>query len=126
MVNHSLHTIMLAEDDPTMLVLLKTLLEIEGFQVKTFSGRTQADLVDHLDLEKPDVLLMDVHMHHLNGVDALRALRQKQDLKYLQVIMTSGSDVNDQCLKEGANAFLMKPFMPDTLIKLINQQLSNS
>src|SRR5450759_940630 len=119
-----MHTIMLAEDDPTMLVLLKTLLEIEGFQVKTFAGKTQNDLVDFLDDEIPDVLLMDVNLHHFNGVDVLHALHQKQNLQYLQVIMTSGSDVNDQCLKEGANAFLMKPFMPETLIKMINQQLS--
>jgi CheY-like chemotaxis protein len=115
---------MLAEDDATMLVLLRTLLEIEGFQVKTFTGRTQADLVAHLDQEKPDVLLMDVHLYNLNGVAALRALRQDQALQNLQVIMTSGSDVNEECLKEGANAFLMKPYMPDTLIKMINQQLS--
>jgi CheY-like chemotaxis protein len=120
-----MQTIMLAEDDQTMLALLRTLLEIEGFQVKTFGGKTQDELINLLTTEKPDIMLMDVNLYKINGVEALRTLRQMSTLKDLRVIMTSGSDVKDLCVKEGANAFLMKPFMPDTLIKTINGQLTN-
>ncbi len=119
-----MHTIMLAEDDQSMVNLLKTLLEIERFQVKIYSGKTHHGLVQLLEMDKPDVLLMDVHLDTLNGIDALRILRQKPNLNSLKVIMTSGSDVKDQCLREGANGFLMKPYMPNLLIKMINDQLS--
>jgi CheY-like chemotaxis protein len=122
----AMHTVMLAEDDQTMVNLLKTLLEIEGFLVKIYGGKTHPDLIQLLEMDKPDVLLMDVHLDTLNGIDALRVLRQRPGLNSLKVIMTSGSDVKDQCLKEGANGFLMKPYMPNLLIKMIDDQLSNA
>lgn len=120
-----MQTILLAEDDQTMVSLLRTLLEIEGFKVITFGGKTQEELINLLVSNKPDIMLMDVNLHKINGVDALRMLRQNTRLKDLRVIMTSGSDLKDVCVKEGANYFLMKPFMPDTLIKAINGQLPN-
>ncbi len=120
-----MQTIMVAEDDQTMLSLLRTLLTIEGFRVMTFGGKTKDDLLNVLAFDKPDIILMDVNLNNINGVDALRALRQNKSLKDLRVIMTSGFDLKDICIKEGANAFLMKPFMPDTLIQAINGQITN-
>jgi CheY-like chemotaxis protein len=69
-------------------------------------------------------MIMDVHLRSMDGLEALCVLRQDAALKDLCVIMTSGSDLKDQCLQAGANAFLMKPFIPDTLISLIKYQLT--
>ena len=117
--------VMLCEDDITMLRLLITLLEMEGYQVTKVEGLSKADLMEKLTVEKPDLLLMDVHLRQVNGLDLLQALRQNSIFTNLRIIMTSGMNLKEECLKNGANAFIMKPFMPDELITTIQKQLSN-
>jgi CheY-like chemotaxis protein len=107
--------VLLAEDDVTMVSLLKTLLVMEGYQVTTLLDQ-QGDLFENIRKEKPDVLLLDVYLGERNGVDILRQLRKTPDLKAIKVVMTSGIDKTDECLAAGANAFLLKPYMPEELI----------
>ena len=106
--------VLLAEDDQTMVTLLKTLLKMEGYQVSALDG--DADIVQSVLSEKPDVLLMDVHMLHVNGIDALTKLRATPGGENVRVLMTSGLDFRDVCLARGANSFIQKPFMPDDLL----------
>lgn len=113
--------IMLAEDDPTMLSLLRTLLKLEGFE--TVSLNEQENILDVIHREKPDALLLDVHLAQGNGIDFLRELRADSELNRLVVVMASGMNLKDECISAGANAFLLKPFMPDTLIDSIRSQL---
>jgi CheY-like chemotaxis protein len=117
--------VMLCEDDDTMVRLLITLLEIEGYQVTQFEGLTEADLVNKLAFEKPDVLLMDVHLRIVNGLDLLKALRRSPIFRDLRIIMTSGMNLSDNCMSNGANAFIMKPFMPEELITTLQKQFYN-
>jgi DNA-binding response OmpR family regulator len=107
--------VLLAEDDFTMVSLLKTLLGMEGFQVTTLLDQ-KGDLFENIRMEKPDVLLLDVYLGELNGLDILRQLRRTPDLKTIKVVMTSGIDKSVECMAAGANAFLLKPFMPDELM----------
>ena len=106
--------VLLAEDDQTMVTLLKTLLKMEGYQVSALDG--DADIVQSVLNEKPDILLMDVHLLHANGIDALTKLRASPGGENVRVVMTSGLDFRDMCLARGANAFIQKPFMPDDLL----------
>ena len=117
--------VLLFEDDPTMMELLTTLLGIEGYQVTHFEGFTEESLFNKLRAEKPDILLMDVHLRQANGLNFLRALRLNPDFQDLRVIMTSGMNLRDNCLDSGANAFIMKPFMPEELITALQNQFSN-
>jgi len=107
--------VMLAEDDYTMVSLLKTLLGMEGFQATTILDKTGA-LLENIRLDIPDVILLDVHLGDLNGLDVVKDLRKDKELKSIRVIMTSGIDMTDACLDAGADAFLLKPYMPDDLI----------
>jgi DNA-binding response OmpR family regulator len=109
--------ILLAEDDPTMVSLLGTLLKMEGFEVQAID--IDADVPAIVQRERPDALLMDVHLGGQNGLDILDALRNNLDLQDVRVVMTSGLNVQDECLLRGANAFLLKPFMPDDLLRLL-------
>lgn len=109
--------VLLAEDDPTMLSLLRTLLKMEGFEVLALNS--DSDVPAAVEREKPDVLLMDVRLGDQNGLDILGSIRRNQELSGLRVVMTSGLNVRDECLGQGANAFLLKPFMPDDLLKLL-------
>ena len=113
--------VMLAEDDPTMVALLKTLLNMEGFEIAILADGE--NVIDALNRELPDVVLMDVHLAQGNGIDFLKAIRAEHALAKTVVIMSSGMNVADECIAAGADRFLMKPYMPDDLIKDIRESL---
>jgi CheY-like chemotaxis protein len=112
--------VLLVEDDATMRSVLSTLLEIEGFTVATIPDhKTIDEIVALMKSEKPDVILMDVHIRQVNGIDILKKMRLEPEIQAVKVYMASGMDMKQECLSAGANGFLMKPFMPDELIDLI-------
>ena len=115
--------ILLAEDDPTMLSLLKTLLKMEGFDTVPLGDRD--NLMDVIYREHPEVVLLDVHLAQGNGVDLLREVRLDHTLDQTLIIMQSGMNLADECKAAGANEFLLKPYMPDTLIGAIKKGLAN-
>jgi CheY-like chemotaxis protein len=114
--------VMLAEDDATMLSLLRTLLKMEGFETTALG--VEEDVIEATCREMPDILLLDVNLTQGNGLDFLRRIRQNDGLKNIVVIMSSGMPLENECLRAGANAFLLKPYMPDTLISTIKNELS--
>jgi len=115
---------MLIEDDRSMLLLLQTLLEIEGFRVLTLKNDTELEkILSEVRAEKPDLLLVDVHLYHLSGLELVRQLRGGREIGALRILMTSGMDMRNECAQAGADGFLLKPFMPDDLVARINQLL---
>jgi len=116
--------VMLAEDDFTMVALLKTLLGMEGFQVATLLDKT-GEILDNVRREAPELLLLDVHLGDQNGLDVLQKIRQAEDLKHIIVIITSGMNVQRECVSAGADDFLLKPYMPDELLRKIRQHLKS-
>lgn len=116
--------IFLIEDDLTMQALLQTYLQFEGFEVMLQNKEEKLDeVVANIRREMPDIVLLDVYLPQVNGFDLLAALREDSELKELRVVMTSGMDFNERCLREGANAFILKPYMPDDLVKTIRRTL---
>lgn len=113
--------IMLVDDDPITKTLLKTLLEMEGFNVTPWELGT--DVLENVQAAQPEVVVMDVNLNGLNGIDILRDLRAEEKFKAVRVIMSSGMNYQDECARAGANGFLLKPYMPDDLISLIRKNL---
>lgn len=116
--------ILLAEDDVTMVSLLKTLLKMEGFDV--VSLHADDNVPEVIRKEKPDLLLMDVHLADQSGLDILDDIRSAKDIGGLGVVMSSGANVKEECMSRGANGFLLKPYMPDELISLLRQTLNSN
>ena len=114
--------ILLAEDDITMVSLLKTLLKMEGFDVVAL--QPDADIPAAVLRENPDVLLLDVHLTGQSGLDILDTIRRSKDTAGARVVMSSGADVKEECMRRGANGFLMKPYMPDDLIMILKQTIN--
>ena len=111
--------ILLAEDDKTMVSLLKTLLKMEGFEVVALD--VHSDVPAAVQREMPQALFMDVHLGEQSGLQILQTIRSNNDTANVRVVMTSGLNMKDECLRSGANAFLLKPFMPDDLISALKQ-----
>lgn len=116
--------ILLCEDDPTMSSLLTTLLEYEGYVVLSHEGCINFEgLLDIVRQENPDIMLIDVHLRQLNGFDLLRMIRQDPDLRQPRILMSSGMDMGMESHVEGADGFLLKPYMPEELIQKIQDIL---
>jgi DNA-binding response OmpR family regulator len=113
--------ISLVEDDFTMRSLLKTLLEIEGFEVLSFEGGSE-DFVEKMKQYHPHFILIDFHLKKSSGLELLRLLRSGLIDPKPEILMLSGEDRKDQCLEAGADGFLLKPFMPDELIEWLHER----
>lgn len=114
--------VMLVDDDFTTTQLLKILLEMDGYLVHIVpNGRK---VVAEAKANRPDIVIMDVHLADSNGIDVLRDIRADAELTYLPVIMSSGMDLEDQCKDAGATDFVLKPFPPDQLSTVIQKALT--
>jgi CheY-like chemotaxis protein len=112
--------VMLVDDDRTMRTILKTLLELEKYNVVVWDALPTSDILEQIRAEKPDLVLMDVHLREINGLDILHELRLAEpQIAETRVLMTSGMDLRDQCKTAGADGFLLKPYMPDELMQQI-------
>lgn len=119
--------VMLVEDDVTMLSLLSTLLEFEGYGVVQIGTRRDVDeLTDLVRDEKPDLMLVDVHLGRLNGFELLRRMREDGLLKGIRVLMSSGMDLRNRADYEGADGFILKPYMPEDLMGKIRHLLGKT
>jgi DNA-binding response OmpR family regulator len=111
--------VMLIEDDHTMVSLLTTLLNLEGFMVKAPKTNQMDGYLRAILEERPQVLLVDVNLRPGSGVDLVRDIRKRPEISETRILMISGLDMKEECIKAGADEFILKPFMPDELIKLI-------
>ncbi|MCU0484905.1 MAG: response regulator [Anaerolineales bacterium] len=116
--------VMIVEDDAAMLSLLTTLLEMEGFEVMKLGEVKTGAILEQLRKEFPDIILMDVYLRQINGLDLLKVIKQDEQVKTVRVIMSSGMDFCEQCLHAGADAFIMKPYMPEELINQLHRVMS--
>ena len=113
--------ILLAEDDDTMVGLLTTLLRMDGYEVRALDG--DEDVAAAVQRDCPDALVLDLHLAGQNGLDVLDAIRQGERGRHVRVIMISGLNVKDESLRHGADGFLLKPFMPDDLMRVLRENV---
>lgn len=108
--------ILIVDDDQTMVGLLKTLLQIEGFEVDALDLSVDSPAQKIMEMA-PDAVVMDVHLKGLDGIDLLQKLRALPQASGIRILMTSGLDRKTDCLAAGADLFLQKPYMPQDLVQ---------
>ncbi len=115
--------VLIVDDDRTTVTLLKTLLELDGFEVQSVgNGQAVLSLVENY---QPDVILLDYHLSDIEGIEVLRDIRNSADYASLPVVVASGLDVGDEALAAGADRFLVKPFEPDELPGLFSDLIES-
>lgn len=113
--------LLIVDDDRTMVKLLTTLLEMDGFEISV-TGRG-ADVLPLVQQQQPDGILLDYHLSDIDGVEVVRTLRALPEYAALPIVMASGLDVEHEALKAGATRFLLKPYQPDDLTVIFNELL---
>jgi|GEM_PF-1297840 len=114
--------ILIADDDPGLLESLRGLLTIQGYPVRTAAGGGAA--IEALREKHYDLLLLDLTMPELNGLDVLRFM-QAAGLETLTVVVSGNSTVEDVAgaLREGAHDYLKKPYEPAELLATVRNAL---
>ena len=117
--------IMLVEDNESIRSLLALILEMEGYQVVQSNGEGSIEeLYIAIMAEAPSLLLLDVNLRKLSGLDLLKQLRlEYPKQEELKVLMSSGSYCGPECKSLGADGFIMKPYMPDELVSQIKSMI---
>jgi phosphoribosyl 1,2-cyclic phosphodiesterase len=103
------------EDDFASAEIQKTLLEKEGHQVRV--SLDAANAVDFVRQAKPDILIVDIMMPGMDGLEIVHRLRTNSDLHRMKIVVVSSktySSDRDRALAMGANGMLMKPLSPKT------------
>ena len=114
--------ILIVDDSPSQLLGIQRIVEKLGHE--SITAEDGAAGVEVAKRELPDMVLMDVVMPNLNGVQATRTLSREATTKHIPVILVTTKDQDTDRmwgLRQGAKAYLTKPFSEDELAEVIER-----
>ena len=116
--------ILIADDEPNILISLEYLMKREGFEVHL--ARDGQEALAALQRERPRLVLLDVMMPHLSGFEVCQALRADEALKDTLVLMLTAKGRDTDVAKGlgvGADAYMTKPFSTKELVQKVRSLL---
>ena len=126
-MNSKQKTVMIIEDEADAAELFSEMMRINGFRViKMFSSAPAIPIVAQ---EKPDVILLDVMMPDISGLEVLRYIRREPDLASIPVIILSAKSMPSDIktgIEAGASMYLTKPVGFQDLKQAVEQVLNLS
>lgn len=121
-----MQTVLLVDDDPIVHWVLQQYLGRAGFQVRTANDGREG--LEQVRRERPDLIILDVRMSEVDGLETLKALKQDETTKAIPVMMmTVNADQFTKVEAEmyGAAVFMTKPFSPSVLLNEVRRLLGN-
>lgn len=122
--DYSKYTVLIVDDIPVNIILLKTMLARINVQILTAVDGGQA--LETIRKLKPELVLLDIQMPVMNGLDVLKKMKNSPELKDIPVIMvsayTSPEDI-EQSMSLGASGFIKKPVIMDILLSSVTSEL---
>jgi DNA-binding response OmpR family regulator len=118
-------TVLVADDDADILRFVEINLRLEGFEVVT--ARDGSDALAKAVAVQPDLVLLDVRMPGIDGYTVCARIRADASLAAVRVVIVTanyGSAEVAAARRAGADDFLVKPFLPATLIDMTKAMLS--
>ena len=119
--------VLVVEDDAAIIELLRFLLEQEGLEVEVAQDGLEA--LDKMGVWSPDLVLLDLRLPKLEGMDVLWEMRQNPKWSNIPVIIIS-VDSSPQTMLQGwrlgVDSYFIKPFDPDELIRVVRRIISMS
>jgi CheY-like chemotaxis protein len=114
-------TIMVVDDNPDIITIIKTILEGKGYSV--ISASSGPELLNLLKNQKPDLIILDIMMPEMDGLEVLTKLKGVTDTTAIPVILLTAKVQYEDVLggyKLGADYYITKPFTSTQLINGIN------
>ena len=115
--------VLIVDDSASMRAVIKKIVTISGFQMdKCLEANNGREAMEVLSTNWIDIIISDINMPEVNGLELLEQLQKNETLKEIPVIMitTEGSTERMQeAFKLGAKGFVKKPFLPDEIKKVL-------
>ena len=113
--------VLIVDDDEMIRRLVRTVLEADDFEViEAKDGELALSMIED---KRPAVVVLDVMMPGLNGVDVCRRL-DHDNVKVIILTARDDAELADECMEAGADAFLTKPFSSIQLLDLVEDLLA--
>jgi DNA-binding NarL/FixJ family response regulator len=116
--------LLLIDDDPNLILLVKDYLEFRGYNVDTAeNGREALELLDNL---VPDMIICDVMMPEMDGYTLVKHIREEPVTNRIPVLFLSAKGQSQDRVKglnEGADVYMSKPFEPEELVAQVESSL---
>ena len=122
-----MNKILIVDDSNIIRKQLRTLLSSTGYEV--VEGKDGQEGLEVALAESPDLIITDLNMPHMNGVELITALRQKQEFKLTHIIMLTTettADLKVQGQQLGVRAWAVKPINEENLIKVLGKILKKA
>ena len=119
-------TVLIADDEPNIVISLEYLLEHAGYQVQV--ARDGQETLDAIARQPPDLVLLDVMLPRVSGFDVCQKIRENPAWQHVRVVILSakGREVEmSKGLALGAHAYITKPFSTQDLLAQIRAQLGD-
>jgi CheY-like chemotaxis protein len=114
-------TIMVVDDNPDIITIVKTILEGKGYSV--LSASSGAELLNMLKVQNPDLIILDIMMPEMDGLEVLSRLKAMSETAKIPVILLTAKVQYEDVLggyKLGADYYITKPFTSTQLVNGIN------
>ncbi len=120
-------TIMVVDDNPDIVTVVKTLLEVKRYKVQSaYSGQ---EVLNLLVVQKPDLIILDIMMPRMDGLEVLKRLKGDSNTRPIPVVLLTAKQP-DEAILGGydiwADSYITKPFTNTQLINVINRLIGEA
>ena len=118
--------VLIVDDTPENIKTISEMIKDFDIDVKTANGGKEAN--ELIDSFKPDVILLDLMMPHVNGwdvIDHVRSKYSKSEMAIIVISLLSNKDNVDECYELGVNDYITKPIIKARLTSSLDAHLSS-
>ncbi|MEO8891984.1 MAG: response regulator transcription factor [Coleofasciculaceae cyanobacterium] len=119
--------LLLIDDDPNLILLVKDYLEFRGYEVVTAENGREA--LEVLEIKIPDMIICDVMMPEMDGYALVEHVRQDPRTSWVPVLFLSAKGQSQDRVKglnTGADVYMVKPFEPEELVAQVESSLKQA
>ncbi|MEM6446794.1 MAG: response regulator transcription factor [Cyanobacteria bacterium J06642_2] len=119
--------LLLVDDDPNLILLVKDYLEFRGYEVITAGNGKEA--LEVMDNFTPDLIICDVMMPEMDGYSFVEKVRENPDVSWIPVMFLSAKGQSSdrvRGLTTGADVYMVKPFEPEELVAQVESSLKHT
>jgi phosphoserine phosphatase RsbU/P len=116
--------ILIADDSESYLKIIQQIFEIVGYKYNLIFARNGKEACELALMHQPDLIILDVIMPEMNGIDAAKFLRKNEETKNVPIIVLSSTESLKSAYEVGANDFISKPFNQYELLIKVRSALN--
>ncbi|MBD1905597.1 response regulator transcription factor [Funiculus sociatus GB2-A5] len=119
--------LLLIDDDPNLILLVKDYLEFRGYEVITAENGREA--LEVLEQDIPDMIICDVMMPEMDGIALVQHVREDPRISWIPVLFLSAKGQSQDRVKglnTGADVYMVKPFEPEELVAQVESSLKQA